>query len=511
MADKQIDRRGFIKGLGAAGAVASVAAVFSEARAAANDPSAYTGWESRQGKEYFNRSRVEVDSPESYEIVGKQYRRDSKTYDARGRGGTPPKEENSIKLLDEGDPFWVDYYKNNPVDGDGGSKEDNDRWLRDEWWPPQNEIVVNGADRRKEFELNKGYLAAVRAGAHMDFPFPRPDKPPEEWDWENVNPRRAEFKSPALASKYIKRIAADYSGTLCRITEVNPNWFYATGARGEDRGEYGTEFPIRPWWKYAIVVTRPMGFDTLMADPNYGCSYDGYTPSSFVGWHVYQAVKYMGYPSRLAAPRVGYEQFVVPFAVDAGFGELGRTCNCVSPDMGGNFRQSIILTDMPLEVDKPINAGVSDFCNECKICAEYCHTAAVPMDDEWNWEEAGVRRWDVNGLQCSTGWQQVSGRASHYDDPLRLGRALGGCRACIAVCPWFRKNNWLHNTVRQMVSRDPTGVSDKVAMFVERNFYDRNTPDTWIGDEMLGVGPVPDWLVTEDFIGGFSDTPLGGA
>lgn len=509
MADGKVSRRDFIKGLGAAGAVASVAAVFAEARGSAKAPESYAGWENRRGKIYFDRTPFEVDKPESYEVVGKLTRRDTRTYDARTRLSRHTSGEDAVSKLDAGDPFWTEFYANNPKRGDGEALPDADRYLKEVWWPPEHQKIVDGAERRSEFATTgEGFLSAVRVHPYRSFRWPRPDSPPEEWDWAGVSSVRAEFKTPALANDWIKRVASDYGATLVRVTEATPAWFYANGLRGaEEDVPIGQEFPIPEWWKYAIVVTRPMEFDSLMADPNFGNSYSGYNPSTYVAWHLAEAIKALGYPSRVEAPMTGYELFAVPFAVDAGFGELGRTCNCVSPDMGGNFRQSVVLTNMPIALDKPVNVGISEFCESCKICAEYCQTDAISMADKPNWEEAGVRRWDVNGFMCSTGWDEVSGGDEYPENA--PGGSLRGCRACISVCPWFRRTNWLHNSVRRVVANDPTGLTDDISLQFERAFYHRNPPETWLAPEMKGVQDPPDWLVTDNYIKGFSDTPLG--
>lgn len=508
MAENKVSRRDFIKGLGATGAVASVAAVFAEARKVATAPDAYAGWENRRGKVYFDREPFEVDTPESYEIVGEVKRRDTRAYDARARLGGHARGEDAVSMLDAGDPFWTQYYANDSIDGDGKLRIDNDRELRDEWWPPHGKLIEEGTERRTEFATTgEGFLSAVRVHPYRSFRFPRPSAPPEEDDWEGVSELRAEFKTPALANQWIKRVAADYGATLTRVTKATHGWFYANGLRGvEDEVPFGEEFPIPEWWKYAIVVTRPMEFDSLMADPNFGNSYSGYNPSTYVAWHLASAIRALGYPARVHAPMAGYDLFAVPFAVDAGFGELGRTCNCVAPDMGGNFRQSVITTNLPLALDNPINAGVHDFCEACKICAEYCQTDAISFDDKPNWEEAGVRRWDVNGFMCSTGWDEVSGGDDYPEN--HPGGSLRGCRACISVCPWFRRTNWLHNTVRQGLANDPTGLGDDIALMFERPLYERNTPDLWLPPEMKGVQDPPDWLKTDSYIKGFVDTPL---
>ena len=86
---------------------------------------------------------------------------------------------------------------------------------------------------------------------------------------------------------------------------------------------------------------------------------------------------------------------------------------------------------------------------------------------------------------------------------------MRGCRACISVCPWFRRTNWLHDSVRQTVANDPTGLVDDVSLQFERAFYDRNEPDLWLPPEMKGVQDPPEWLKTNNYIDSFSDTPLG--
>jgi hypothetical protein len=129
------------------------------------------------------------------------------------------------------------------------------------------------------------------------------------------------------------------------------------------------------------------------------------------------------------------------------------------------------------------------------------------MDDEPNYELAGVRRWDVDGFKCSTGWDQVSGRADFPEGS--PGGSQRGCRACIASCPWFRRTNWLHDSVRKTVAMDPTGLMDDVSLQFERAFYDRNPPESFIAPQLKGVHDPPEWLKTDNYITGFTDTPLG--
>jgi epoxyqueuosine reductase QueG len=61
------------------------------------------------------------------------------------------------------------------------------------------------------------------------------------------------------------------------------------------------------------------------------------------------------------------------FAELAGIGWLGRNNLIVSPKHGAKIRLATILTDMPLDVDKPLN----DSCGECKKCISVCPAASI--------------------------------------------------------------------------------------------------------------------------------------
>jgi len=57
----------------------------------------------------------------------------------------------------------------------------------------------------------------------------------------------------------------------------------------------------------------------------------------------------------------------------AGLGFIGRNNLLVSPEFGAKFRLVTVLTDMPLEADKPLEAG----CGLCRECLEPCPAQAI--------------------------------------------------------------------------------------------------------------------------------------
>ena len=80
-------------------------------------------------------------------------------------------------------------------------------------------------------------------------------------------------------------------------------------------------------------------------------------------------IKGLGYKARVMP---GFIPPIIPFALMAGLGEMGRMNRLVSPLYGGALRLDMILTDLPLALDKPIDFGLQTFCKGCKKCAKAC-------------------------------------------------------------------------------------------------------------------------------------------
>lgn len=57
----------------------------------------------------------------------------------------------------------------------------------------------------------------------------------------------------------------------------------------------------------------------------------------------------------------------------AGLGWIGRNNLLINPDLGARFRLVTILTDMPLDADKPI----ANNCGKCKKCLSTCPANAI--------------------------------------------------------------------------------------------------------------------------------------
>ena len=146
---------------------------------------------------------------------------------------------------------------------------------------------------------------------------------------------------------------------------------------------------------------------------------------------------------------------------------------------------------MELETDKPINFGVDEFCKKCKICAEQCPSGALSIDDEPTVVIRGYKRWNSDQDKCFKIWNTVA--TSH----------ARGCRVCLSVCPYSRKNNWIHTIAREVDPRDPTGITSSALLAMQKSLFEYPVANEYLpppdGENKTYHEP-PDWLITEKWI-----------
>jgi len=135
---------------------------------------------------------------------------------------------------------------------------------------------------------------------------------------------------------------------------------------------------------------------------------------------------------------------------------------------------------------------MADFCKKCKICAEQCPSGAIPFDDEPQTVVRGFKRWKLNEEKCYQQW--ASG-------PTQDGL---GCRVCIGVCPYSRKNTWIHAISREMEPRDPTGLVSQGLLAMQKNFFKFHEAEDyrsdWDGGKEASYHNPPWWMRAENFL-----------
>jgi epoxyqueuosine reductase len=313
---------------------------------------------------------------------------------------------------------------------------------------------------------------------------PEPQGPPEEWDYRDVHrDDPLPFKSSQHAAELMKKITHTFGATLVGITKLNPDWCYQGHLRGVGEGDW--EVPKH--WEYAIVWATPHEWDSMYCNPNYGTSYDAYSRNRIIGGKLESFIHELGYPARAHVPPMSYDLVTPPIAIDAGLGEIGRHGILITPELGSNSRLGVVTTNIPMAVDKPVNLGIMDFCKKCKICAKTCPSGAISIKDTPE-TVRGYRRWRIRDESCFQTWASVA------------QRHVRGCRICLAVCPYSRKNNWVHALSRYVDPRDPTGISASVLLWMQKKFFDYPKAHDFMpppSGKNASYHEPPDWLQTD--------------
>jgi len=167
------------------------------------------------------------------------------------------------------------------------------------------------------------------------------------------------------------------------------------------------------------------------------------------------------------------------FGVMAGLGELGRINRMISPEYGPLQRVFKMVTDLPLEPTKPIDAGIMNFCRTCKVCATECPSDCLSKETEPYWEPAGPwnnpghRTWYEDSPSCRT-WWAVS---------------TAGCSTCFAVCAFSKKNkSVIHDIVKIAIAKNKI-LPDQVNAFFTKmdgvfGYQDQKNIEDWWDMEM---------------------------
>ena len=95
----------------------------------------------------------------------------------------------------------------------------------------------------------------------------------------------------------------------------------------------------------------------------------------------------------------------------AGLGYIGRSNLLINPELGARFRLVTVLTDMPLEADKPLEVD----CGECRKCLEPCPAQAIKE-----------RREDFDHWACFE-------KLKEFRNKGLVGQHI--CGVCVKACP----------------------------------------------------------------------------
>ncbi|MEH6473816.1 MAG: reductive dehalogenase domain-containing protein [Halopseudomonas sp.] len=188
---------------------------------------------------------------------------------------------------------------------------------------------------------------------------------------------------------------------------------------------------IDPYHKYAIVMLIDQGTETFQG----ACGDDWISGSQSMRSYMRGAeiagtlaghIRELGYPAR-AHTSLDSDVLHVPLVLLSGLGEQSRIGeSTVNPFLGPRFKTVVLTTDIPLEVDQPIDFGLQKFCGRCVKCARECPSQSIPFGDKIMY----------NGYET---WKPDSERCTMY----RMGNIKGSaCGRCIKTCPLTKDVTW---------------------------------------------------------------------
>ena len=244
--------------------------------------------------------------------------------------------------------------------------------------------------------------------------------------------------NPEEATERVKGFARHLGADLVGVTEVNPLWIYSH--RGEifheNWEDWGKEIEVGH--KYAVVFAMEMSLEMIGPAPHTTATIESnfnYAKGAYIAAQLASFISNLGYTATANHFR-HYEAVLVPLAVDAGLGELGRIGFLVTREFGPRVRLGAVTTDLPLITDQPVDIGVEDFCRICKKCALCCPSGSIPPDNPR--EVNGTLRWKLNAESCFDYW----------------GKVGTGCNICMRVCPWSHARTFPHQVIVGLVSRN---------------------------------------------------------
>ena len=145
---------------------------------------------------------------------------------------------------------------------------------------------------------------------------------------------------------------------------------------------------------------------------------DQYARGTRASFALANWIRSRGYDARAWPGPSASALLLIPPAIAAGMGELGKHGSLISPHFGAGVRLAGVTTDMPLVSSSPDRFGADEFCATCQVCTNACPPGAILQQKQI---VRGVERWYVD-----------------FDKCIPFFAENASCGICIATCPWTR-------------------------------------------------------------------------
>jgi ferredoxin len=222
-----------------------------------------------------------------------------------------------------------------------------------------------------------------------------------------VSRQRVVFDGVREATDAVKAYARKVGADLIGITTLKSHYLY--------KGQHLQH-------RYAISLGMCMQLEQLQTAPHLPAAVEVirvYHDLGEVTLKVAAFIRSLGYSALAHHPTGPRKLLHVPVAVDAGLGELGRHDCVIHPELGSSFRLGTVTTDLPLQLDAPLKAGIADFCTKCTRCVRLCPANAIPFEKS---TQRGLTKFHIDLNQCLPCFLETE-----------------GCGVCIAQCTYTIK------------------------------------------------------------------------
>jgi ferredoxin len=265
------------------------------------------------------------------------------------------------------------------------------------WWAPDMDAVDFGAAQKWFYahEEPDDEMRALRADrlARVQEPLPEvaPDpvqRSPEDW-------------TAALA-----QFVEDGDCEMTGVAALDPAWVF-----DHEETDFGT----------VIVLGVQHIYDELRHVPALRGGKDvtrQYGRAAAVAKKVAGWLRSQGWDADAVTGPMTSKLTLIPAALAAGFGELGKHGSIINPEFGSAFRLGAVLTDAPFAPTPARDFGIDGFCQNCRVCEDACPPLAIAPEKQ---TVRGTEKWYVDFDRCIPFFAETS-----------------GCAICIAVCPWSR-------------------------------------------------------------------------
>jgi reductive dehalogenase len=258
-----------------------------------------------------------------------------------------------------------------------------------------------------------------------------------------VNPARVKVTDPKAMTEHLKAVAYHMGADFVTIAKAHPTMMYAgnryvqDGTAGDQYEADGPADLVRKF-PYLIVVTTAWDYDKLQAH-RHQIGDSAYHVSQIKGNMILKALE--GYIRELGYTALRGVANPQAAGLAGGMGELGRNGLVINEKFGARIHMpDPIMTDLPLIAGKPVDNGVTDFCNGCRKCAVTCPTNSITFGDRMQFN--GVEKFKINWLTC-------------YKLRPYTHEFWSSCLTCATICPFTKPNSWWHTAAIQTLRNTP--------------------------------------------------------